>query len=787
MIPPACGVPPRRALREAAELVAGGLLGRNDDGLANTLYARWYTGWLGPDGLPHVDAAEPAAAATPGVALVRGSARDLAAALRAAHVGARCFEPGWRARQVSSTGRVVASRGVETRVLDTVDYVASGRVGLPPRVDGEIAAVRRRDSLDASPGFWLTFGAGWPQDGAVPGLVRMYWNVRGDDAAALVAALTGALDAGPPTWALKLPVDLAQHVRRDAAVVYLPGSDFPAHAPALAGAADALADRLLPEEPPLTLRLVPGVGLAEDPAGDESFGSSRCSLIAEGLAGATGDDVDVLLAAVLDRLRHAGIDPDHPYLEPGSCREYALPAPAATVPEPRRHKAPVRSRQLALPSAESDRFLDGAGAIAGQLVAEAIWHEDRCTWMGDAVVADGESWAVGAQSCNGDVYGGTAGVGLFLARWANAAGDRGAARTALGASRHAVRVARGLGLGSGGLFTGAVGTAWAAMSVADALDDPVLSAVSREFASDAAEAVITTPAGDNDLLGGEAGSIVAVLALADACGGDSPWLEAAGAAARRLLAGATRSGLGWHWPGPGAASPYGLCGLAHGTSGIALAFLLLSARTGDDAYTDAAGRALAYERRWYRGKATGWPDLRERSLTDLALGRGLTYPALWCHGAAGAGLVRLVAFAHDGEAASLAEAGATLQASRVAAAQVLRAVAERPEAPGDSANWSLCHGLMGIAELMVSASTYLREPVHLGAARRLGERALSDRAAFGAWRCGVRSGGETPGLFLGLAGIGTTLLRLHDPGLAPSPVLAGVGDRGAGVERRHRR
>ena len=764
------------ALRKAADLVGAGLVDRWSADLATALYAGWYAGWLGADGLPWREASEPFVAATAELDLVPGSSRDLTGALRWSHAGSHDFQPGWRARQVSTSGRVIASRNGAVRVLDTADYVATIRAGLPPPVGGDLAAVRRLDSVDSSPGFWLTVGDAWPSTGVVPGLVRIYWNVRGEDAPALVAALTDAFLGGPSMWALKLPVDLAQHVRRDAAVVYLLGSDFTAHSAGLAVAAATLAGHLVPEEPPLTLRLAPGVGLAEDPPGDDSFGTSRCRLVAAGLASASSDDPDALVAAVLDHLRTAGIDPERPHLEPGSRRSYALPAPVA-VPRVVARPFPGPSRSWsALPVADRERFLDGAGAIARQLVTEALWHEDRCTWVGDTVVHEGGAWTVAAQTCESDLYGGTAGIGRFLAQWAAATGDAAAERTAAGALRHAVGMAPSDGPASGGIFLGPIGTAWAAIETADLLHDPVLNAAGRRLAHDTLAAITTERADQDDLLGGEAGTIVGLLAVADACGETEPWLSAARAAGARLLATAHRSGLGWHWPGARGASGYGLCGLAHGTSGIALALLRLSARSSpsDVTYLEAVRGALAYERRWYRGEAVGWPDLRELTGADLALGRGLVYPALWCHGAVGAGLVRLHAFMQDGEAAHLAEAGAALQASRAAAAHTLRLLAEAGDEAGPAANWSLCHGLMGAAELMLCAAANLGEPAHLEAARRLGERALADRTVYGAWRCGVAGGGETPGLLLGLAGIGTTLLRLHDATLAASPALPGL-------------
>jgi hypothetical protein len=74
--------------------------------------------------------------------------------------------------------------------------------------------------------------------------------------------------------------------------------------------------------------------------------------------------------------------------------------------------------------------------------------------------------------------------------------------------------------------------------------------------------------------------------------------------------------------------------------------------------------------------------------------------------------------------------------------------------------------------LLAYEITGMRE--HLRAARRAGDLSLSIRAANGGrWTVGVRGGEQVPGLFLGRAGIGVVLMRLHDPRLIASPMLPG--------------
>jgi hypothetical protein len=78
---------------------------------------------------------------------------------------------------------------------------------------------------------------------------------------------------------------------------------------------------------------------------------------------------------------------------------------------------------------------------------------------------------------------------------------------------------------------------------------------------------------------------------------------------------------------------------------------------------------------------------------------------------------------------------------------------------------SLCHGASGSADVLLGGGDASR------AASELGELALERHlvADDGDWPCGV-PGGTTPGLFLGLSGIGWWFLRLHERDRIPSPL-----------------
>ena len=116
--------------------------------------------------------------------------------------------------------------------------------------------------------------------------------------------------------------------RRDNAVLYLSQDLFHAAWLALAPVLPRLGHALHPGTPLFTKQLAPGVGLAEDPCGDDSFGSARSRLVAGALADARAGealswtDFETRFAAAV---RVAELDIDALWLNPRSKDIYAFP------------------------------------------------------------------------------------------------------------------------------------------------------------------------------------------------------------------------------------------------------------------------------------------------------------------------------------------------------------------------------------------------------------------------------------------------------------------------------
>jgi class II lanthipeptide synthase len=397
-------------------------------------------------------------------------------------------------------------------------------------------------------------------------------------------------------------------------------------------------------------------------------------------------------------------------------------------------------------------FLDAAWAIARGIVEDAVWHDGQCTWMG-ATTDPKQAWRLKYRALGCRPYEGTAGVGLFLAQVAAVTGDSAAHRAAVGALRHAVEHAPSLPPPDrDGLYAGVVGVVLAAVRVASWLDEPELDTRARALLAHAA--LPDRPDRCPDVLAGSAGALIGFLALAEAFD-DRRLVEHAIAAGDELLREATVTRHGWSWASPGARSAHHACGISHGAGGIGWALLELFAATGDDRFRAGAVGAFDYERSWLDATSGTWPDLRiagQRRGRPQADGSATT--GTWCRGEAGIAQTRLRAVALSGAQAERRDAELALDTTRRHVAALLTQEIE---------DLSLCHGAAGSADVLVTTAAPSPEAVTLG-------ELMLERYAEGGepWPCGV-PGGLTPGLFLGLSGIGWWLLRLHD-GQIPSPL-----------------
>jgi hypothetical protein len=247
---------------------------------------------------------------------------DFVQRLSEANSGDHAYERGWTVRTAAPGRTVVERAGLQVRVraADIVDPI-----GAPLKVGSVVAIAMRNELRQRSPGFYIALG-GEDLEGERSPIVRLYWNLRSQGAPVLVRTLTTQLRAAQLPYRLKVLNAPMSFIRCDAAVMYVSRRDYQRVPPIVAAARLALDRDLKPRTPAMTKQLAPGLGLAEEPSGGQSFGLHRCTLLAEGILQAHHQGVRSLegrLDAVAARFADQGLRLTAPYLNRDSTDIYA--------------------------------------------------------------------------------------------------------------------------------------------------------------------------------------------------------------------------------------------------------------------------------------------------------------------------------------------------------------------------------------------------------------------------------------------------------------------------------
>jgi type 2 lantibiotic biosynthesis protein LanM len=457
-----------------------------------------------------------------------------------------------------------------------------------------------------------------------------------------------------------------------------------------------------------------------------------------------------------------------------------FPASIATGPLlPLRNEGDVGEVALTGPPAAPaprSAFLSAACRVGDRLEQLAFRTDTDASWIGVTSLAaqHGQSWSLAPLGL--DLYGGVPGIALFLSRLASIGGEPRYDRLAREATAN---VLRQLNTPQSqqqqepqlqtqtliGAFAGLGGVIYALTHVGLLLRDPALIERAERLVSPLHRAISADR--HFDLMSGSAGAILGLASL-HAVTGSSQALAAIRAAAEHLVAFADiveRGGVRcrWRWRNPSRGEPPLACGTtlsagcAHGDAAIALALLTAWSLTKEARFERTARAAIAYERAAFSRELQESPgsqaaqeakeahdseDRRRRTAAPRsAIG--------WCHGPPGLGLARLAGLRYADDSHIRDDIAGAVHAARL---------------HGFGRDHCLCHGDLGRLELLATAAVRVDEPGLRASVACFGGGILRSIRAQG-WRCGLPFHIETPGLMIGLAGIGDGLLRIAEPRL----------------------
>jgi len=416
---------------------------------------------------------------------------------------------------------------------------------------------------------------------------------------------------------------------------------------------------------------------------------------------------------------------------------------------------PVRKSPHAQPRSQSlsqiqgeiinDRFLKAnVEHIYGILERAAFIEQESAAWIGLDWV--GNSGVAQLVTLGHDLYGGTAGIGLFLSAYARLTGDataRALALRSLAALRlqlrqpSAARWARGIGTGGA---TGLGSIVYALTSISEILDDESLL-VDAEAAGALFTAELVRSDEALDCLDGTAGAILGLLRLHRKTGSASV-IERAIKCGDHLLSLPRIGAIGARsWSGLGSRRRP-MTGIAHGASGFSLALSRLAGASGRADFADAARECVGYERSCYDPVRHNWPYFGKDERQD-------TWLCQWCHGAIGIGMARI---------ATLHEAGS----DRISRISEIESAVIAAELNWPQAMDTLCCGTLGTIEFLTEAGKVLGRSDLLQTSNRFLKQVIEARLKKEEYHWGEGQVGFNPGLFRGISGVGFTLARNLD-------------------------
>jgi hypothetical protein len=238
------------------------------------------------------------------------------------------WEDAWQVMHSMPNGQLLAHRGGKTRMLSPGEFVNLSGSGMALVPGSAVRVYVPRDSRTVQPGYYFAFGETLPDYSDEYSIVRFYWNISAEGVVELLQLISEALNRWQVPFRFKTGSARATLERRDSAVLYVPRR-YAQFGFELSSELHERVRLVLRDDVPLfTLRLAPGLAFAEDPGTQESFGMSRCRMLAEGiwLAHLKSVRPEERLAAVEEHFHSQGISLERSWLNAGSADEFSFAA-----------------------------------------------------------------------------------------------------------------------------------------------------------------------------------------------------------------------------------------------------------------------------------------------------------------------------------------------------------------------------------------------------------------------------------------------------------------------------
>jgi hypothetical protein len=252
---------------------------------------------------------------------VSGPDPAFAAALSAANTTMTGWDGGWEIDQLLPGGQYLAVRRSRYRRVSPGEFITTSYQAALPQPGTPINIYCQKESSTLQAAFYFAFSQEPVTEGALSTTVRFYWNVKSSGAPALMELLTTNLNRYQIPFSFKCLNHPGLYPRIDPAVLYIARRYYQITYSIIRCIYPAIRSQLESSTPWFTKSLDPGLGLAEDPGSGDSFGMSRCRMVAEGIYQAyqLGDGSSARKREQVETIFKArGLSLDRPWLNAGS-------------------------------------------------------------------------------------------------------------------------------------------------------------------------------------------------------------------------------------------------------------------------------------------------------------------------------------------------------------------------------------------------------------------------------------------------------------------------------------
>jgi HopA1 effector protein family len=246
---------------------------------------------------------------------------DFFAALHESNQGQGFGDPDWQVIGQDDDGLVAVKKQELTLHLIPDQHLAP--IEQSTEIGATVTVKMPRNRLQN--GCYIAIGNAGLTDSEEAQQVNIFFNVAAAGAAFLMRDLTTHFNTQQIPFTFKLPYDPLDYDRQDTATLSFYKPHYPTVWQALSTLSAETQSHLRPARPFCTKPIAPGIALAEEPdskfSAQETFGTHRCQLIANGLLAAhqqAESAAEFRLVAILNQFYESALELEYAHLNAGS-------------------------------------------------------------------------------------------------------------------------------------------------------------------------------------------------------------------------------------------------------------------------------------------------------------------------------------------------------------------------------------------------------------------------------------------------------------------------------------